>query len=409
MRDRRGATGAKWVGAVGISLALVGLVVAQAPQQPGARATRRARGQIRDQGGQPLPKERAKPNAADPLGKLAPAGPLVPGTYHFNFRLHSFDGAPLAASYYRSKLGSTAPVVILVHESGRSRKDFEESVLELKGQGLAEHLQALDYAVLSLDLRGQGQNPRRAVTRSDRPRIVEDLQAAYFFLVDRHNRGELNLSKLGVIALGDGANLAAAWAFQPGAAVTTEGHPSDLSALVLISPMPDGMGYQLRHVIPSLATRIPLLLMAGERDNASKDAVQGVRALVERGRLNRIELYPSPLHGYKLLRLEPKVTSALFRFLDNTLKNRAVAWEPQYNLLPVTFSEIQTIRHTKPDALKKQPEAKPARADAKAPPAEDAKAPPAEDAKALPAEDAKAPPADEPGPRPKPARPPADE
>jgi acetyl esterase/lipase len=395
MRDRRGATGLKWFGALGISLALVGLVLAQAPQQPGPRAMRRARGQIRDQGGQPLPKERAKPNAADPLGKLAPAGPLVPGTYHFNFRLHSFDGAPLAASYYRSKIGSSAPVVILVHESGRSRKDFEESVLELKGQGLAEHLQALDYAVLSLDLRGQGQNPRHALTRAERPRIVEDLQAAYFFLVDRHNRGELNLSKLGVIAVGDGANLAAAWAFQPGAAVTTEGHPSDLSALVLISPMADGMGYSLRHVIPSLATRIPLLLMAGERDNPSKEAVQGVRNLVERGRLNKIELYPSPLHGYKLLRLEPKVTSALFRFLDNSLKNRAVAWEPQYNLLPVTFSEIHTVRHAKADALKKppEPERKKAAADAKAPPAEDAQVPPAE----------------KPRPQPKPARPPADE
>ena len=77
-----------------------------------------------------------------------------------------------------------------------------------------------------------------------------------------------------MIALGDGANLAAAWAFHPGAAVTIEGHPSDLSALALISPMPEGSGYLLRHVTPSLATRIPMLLLAGERDGASKDAVQ---------------------------------------------------------------------------------------------------------------------------------------
>ena len=78
---------------------------------------------------------------------------------------------------------------MLIHESGRSRKDFEEPVLDLKGQGLAEHLQELGYAVLSLDLRGQGQNTRRALAVSDRPRLVEDLQAAYYFLVDRHNRG----------------------------------------------------------------------------------------------------------------------------------------------------------------------------------------------------------------------------
>ena len=65
---------------------------------------------------------------------------------------------------------------------------------------------------------------------------AEDLQAAYYFLVDRHNRGDLNLAKLGVVALGDGANLAAAWAYQPGAAITTDGRPSDLSALAMISP-----------------------------------------------------------------------------------------------------------------------------------------------------------------------------
>jgi hypothetical protein len=359
----------KTCGALALAMGLVGLMMAQA-QQP---QPRRARGQIRNQGGAPLPKEKARPNAADPLAKAAGGGPLAPGTYHFTFRLHAYDGAPLAASYYRSKLGSTAPVVLLIHESGRSRKDFDDPVLELRSQGLAEHLQGLDYAVLSLDIRGQGQNPRRALSRSDRPRIVEDLQAAYFFLVDRHNRGEVNLAKLGVIALGDGANLAAAWAFQPGAAVSTEGHPSDLSALVFVSPMPEGSGYQLRHVLPSLAPRIPMLLLAGERDNPSRDAIKDVRPLVERGRLNKIELYPSSLHGYKLLRLEPKVTSTLFHFLDNTIKNRAVSWEPQYNLLPVTYSDIQTIRRGPADAAAKKPaeEAKkPAEAEAPKAPAE---------------------------------------
>src|SRR5205814_1325911 len=207
-------------------------------------------------------------------------------------------------------------------------------------------------------LRGQGQNPRRVLSRDERSRIIEDLQAAYFFLVDRHNRGELNLAKLGVVALGDGANLTAAWAFQPGAAITTEGRPSDLSALALISPMPEGSGYVLGHVLASLAPRIPLLLLAGERDNASKDAVQAVRALVERARLNKVELYPSSLHGYKLLRLEPKVTATLFHFLDTTLRSRPVDWEPQYNLIPVTVSDIQTVRNAQArDAPKTQAKA----------------------------------------------------
>src|SRR5436305_1207706 len=75
--------------------------------------------------------------------------------------------------------------------------------------------------------------------------MTNDLQAAYQFLVDRTNRGELNLAKLCVVGLGEGANLAAAWAYQPGGAVSNEGRTSDLCALVLISPMADGEGLLL--------------------------------------------------------------------------------------------------------------------------------------------------------------------
>jgi pimeloyl-ACP methyl ester carboxylesterase len=167
-----------------------------------------------------------------------------------------------------------------VHESGRSRKDFEEPVSELKGRGIAEHLQDEGYAVLSIDLRGQGQNPRRLLSANDRLLMVEDLQAAYHFLLDRHNRGDFNVAKLGVVALGEGANLAVAWANQPGAAIYTEGRATDLNAIVLISPFPDGSGYVLSHVLASLAPRIPLALLAGSKDAASKDAVESARRVV---------------------------------------------------------------------------------------------------------------------------------
>ena len=358
-----------------VSLVAVSIVAAQA--QPGQN-----RGRIRNQGGAPLKK--ARPEAGDPLakadgadakGKAKAAGAA---TYHYTFKLHSFDGSPLAASFYPSKLGSTAPVVMLVHEANRSRKDFEEAVTELKGLGLAEHLQEEGYAVFSMDLRGQGQNPRRVLSASDRPLLAEDLQAAYFFLLDRHNRGDFNVAKLGMIAVGEGANLAVAWAYQPGAAVSTEGRPSDLNALVLISPYPAGFGYVLGHILPSLAPRIPLALLAGSKDNASKDAVESVRRVVERARLNKVELFPSSLHGYKLMRLEPKVTLAIMRFLEPTIKLRPIDWEPRYNLIPVTVSEIQTVRHTqtpeKPAAKKGQAKAveapKPKEADAAGKPGE---------------------------------------
>jgi predicted esterase len=323
----------------------VGTLIQLQAQAP--RPARRARPGAANQG-VPIAKQKAKADAADPIAKAVPAGALVPGTYHLNFHFRSFDGSPLAASYYPSKLESVAPVVILVHQSGRSRKDFEDPITELKGEGLAAHLQSLGYAVLSFDRRGQGQNPRRALTNNDRPLLIEDLQAAYYFLVDRHNRGDLNLSKLGVIGVGDGANLVAAWAHQPGAALTIEGRPSDLNAFALISPMPEGFGLLLNRALATIAPTVPLLLAAGERDVPSKDTVTSVRAMVERARLNKVELYPSSLHGYTLLRLEPKITTALFHFLDNSLRGRAADWEPRYNLLPVSLSDTpQVVRNGK--------------------------------------------------------------
>jgi len=343
MGSRHGGWAGKALTAVVASLVTVSIVAAQA--QPGQN-----RGRIRNQGGAPLKKVR--PEAGDPLTKADGADPkgkakaVAAGTYHYTFKLHSFDGSPLAASFYPSKLGSSAPVVMLVHEANRSRKDFEEPVAELKGQGLAEHLQEEGYAVFSMDLRGQGQNPRRALSASNRSLLAEDLQAAYVFLLDRHNRGDLNVAKFGMIAVGEGANLAVAWAYQPGAAVSTEGRPSDLNALVLISPYPAGSGYVLGHILPSLAPRTPLALLAGSKDNASKNAVEFVRRRVERARLNKVELFPSSLHGYKLMRLEPEVTPAIIRFLEPTIKLRPIDWEPRYNLTSVTVSESQTVRHT---------------------------------------------------------------
>lgn len=337
--------GHKRIGKFGALLIALSTTLAVAAQEAKPRANR---GRVRNQGGVPI-KKAARPDAADPLApkpeKEKDVAGLAKGTYHYTFKLRSFDGTQLAASYYPSKLGPTAPVVMLIHEAGRSSKDFVDPVAELKGQGLAEHLQDQSYAVFTMDLRGQGHNPRRARNAEDREAMAEDMQAAYQFLLDRHNRGDLNIAKLGVLGVGEGANLAAAWAYQPGAAVSTEGRPSDVNALILVSPMPEGAGYVLDHVLAPLALRVPLFVLAGAKDNASKDAVESARKGVERARLNKIELFPSSLHGYKLLRLEPKITAALSRFLEANLKLRPAEWEPRYNLIPVAYSEIQTTRH----------------------------------------------------------------
>ncbi len=346
-----------WTVAIALATTL-----AVAAQEPGRRRNARP---LRNQGGAALRKVR--PGKADPLAKAVDPGAAgALGTYHYTFKLRGFDGAPLAASYYPSKLAATGAVVVLVHEKNRSRKDFEDPVLEFKGKGLAEHLQNEGYAVFTLDLRGQGQNARRRIGADDPQTLADDLQAVYQFLLDRHNRGELNVGKLGVVGVGEGANLVAAWAYQPGAAVSTEGRAGDLAALALISPQTEGAGYVFSRVVPPLALRVPMLVMAGAKDAPSKDAVESVRKDLERGRANKVETFPSSLHGYKLLRLEPKAADTLVKYLDATLKNRPNEWEPRYNQVPVTFLDVEAVHPKAKAAEPKKAEPKPAEPKAKA-------------------------------------------
>ena len=329
-----------------VTLAVV-LAATLAPAQDAKVKGKAARGRAaRNQ-------KKAPPNAADPLAarkkqeEIPRDAPI--GSYHYRLKLHSFDRTTLAAIYYPGKLDTNTPVLLLVHEKDRSSRDFEDSIADLKGVGLAESLQSAGYAVLAFDLRGQGENTRRALGDRDWREMGLDLQSAYQFLVDRHNRGELNLSKLGVVALGEGANLAAYWASLPGGAVSSEGRATDLAALALLSPMPEGEGIPFGRLITTLAPRIPVLLSVGERDGPSHETVRRVRAGIERTRLNRVILYPSSLHGYKLLRLEPKAALDLAKFLEGTIKLKAADWEPRYNLTPVTYSDIQVVRHIKPE------------------------------------------------------------
>ena len=289
----------------------------------------------------------------DPLAHDAQAKAGAPGTYHLTLKLTTPDKTTLAATYYPSKLGTNASVVLLIHEKDRSSKDFEEPIADLKGEGLAEYLQGQGHGVLTLDLRGMGANVRKATTPRDWQMMVNDLQVAYQFLVDRTNRGELNLAKLCVVGLGEGANLAAAWAAQPGGAVSNQGRTSDLCALVLISPMADGEGLLLGNVLATLAPRFPMLLMVGARDQASSDPVRAVRPIVERPQFkqNKVETFDSSLHGYKLLRLEPKITSIITRFLEGAAKYKSVEWEPRYNLSPIPFTFEAYIRNAKAPAV----------------------------------------------------------
>lgn len=359
MRGKRQSL--KWMALV-LTTATLGLgttlATAQQPDEPGAATTKTDPKSTTRKGrpGMRAPVGRAKAlrKGLDPLNKVA--GPAdaqnADGAafddrpIHYSLRIMGAGNNALNAVYYPSKLGTSAAPVLLIHEKGRSLQDFQEPIAELKKVTLAEHLQEEGFAVLAFDLSGHGANPHRELNERGWRAMTEDVQAAYRFLLDRHNRGELNLARLGVIGVGEGANLATIWASLPGAAVSSEGRSSDLAALISISPMSDNVSQGLRvgTTLATLAQRVPIQVLSGERDAASKEIVASIRPILERTRVNKVEIYPTSLHGYKLVWLEPGAVAAAVKFMESTTKFKVDEWEPRYNLDPVVYSDASLVR-----------------------------------------------------------------
>ncbi len=390
--------GAMTLGTVGLGLATAGPWQEPEPRPPAkpqadgkakadAKADADAEGKEKAKGGLRLPRQdppKDKMGRLDPLGRAgqpgaAAPGPAAPGQpqakqagqapakgaananapgqpqagqapgfpkWPFHYELKILSGTiPLAVKYYPAEKPFEAPVVLMLHETGqgRSSHDFEEPIEELKKAGFAQYLQKQGFAVLLMDLRGHGANPRHDVTDSEWLTMVADLQAAYLFLVDRHNRGELNLGKFGIVALGDAGNLAAAWAATPGGGVSSEGRISDIGALVLVSPEADARGLALARILPRIAPRFPIMLISGDRDQKSIQPVRDAQPIVERHRLSKVAYFDSALHGLKLLSFFPKVPTAIEKFLNDPVKFRTVAWEPRYLLAPVKYAGINLV------------------------------------------------------------------
>lgn len=292
--------------------------------------------------GDPLANQAGAAGKAAP-GAALPRAPVWP--FHYTLRFAGGDGQPLAASYYPAKTTFRAPVAMLLHETGRGRSgsDFEEPIEELKGRSFARFLQDEGYAVLVLDLRGHGQNARKDLNAGDWRLMLGDLQSAYTFLIDRHNRGELNLARLGIVAVGDSANLALGWAASPGGGVSSEGRLSDIGALVLVSPSSEAPGLSMTRILPGIAARFPMLVLCGDRDAASVEAVRANQRVIERHRLSRVAYQDTSLHGNKLLCFFPKITTQIAQFLDDPVKSRVIDWEPRYLLNPVEYGNVTLV------------------------------------------------------------------
>lgn len=231
----------------------------------------------------------AKPVAAEAKPAAGEKVPPIPDPVDIVPPLVTPDGVEIQATFYGSNKGHDAIPFILVHGYKGNRGELKNLALLLQSKGCA---------VIVPDLRGHGGSTKLktpigmpepkgkaarpldvATFRMDqfRAMVDYDMEAMKAFLLDRNNKGELNINKLGVVGTEMGATIALAWAQKEYAwpPLTTGPQGQLLKAMVLISPEYNSHGLSIRGAITDeqVRTQISTLILVGaKKASALSDA-----------------------------------------------------------------------------------------------------------------------------------------
>ena len=247
------------------------------------------------------------------------------------------------------------PAVILLHDYGQKQSVFWPT--NDKDKDLAFVLQNKGYAVLTFDFRGHGRStnwvgkpggaaqkgaPKLDLSEFRTPaqltKMLEDIEAGKRFLVRQNNRGEINVSKLGVVGCEMGASLGVLWSFrdwsfkpQPGFSHGKQGE--DVQAIVLVSPQYNFKGLSINHELNGLQQIIPIQVVVGKKDTKAFGEADKMFQAAKRARPNesdtRLTELDVKIQGSKLLNpdYELNAQDEIVKFFDATLKKKGGKWE----------------------------------------------------------------------------------
>jgi pimeloyl-ACP methyl ester carboxylesterase len=261
--------------------------------------------------------------------------------------LQTKDGIPLKATYYPGSNGKETIPIVMLHSHKGNRSDFVR---------LAEYFQSGDYfgaSVLVPDLRGHGESTN--VPGSPRPlsadklnvgqfkaMVTEDMEACKKFLMDRHNKGELNIEQLTLIGTEMGASVAflyakGDWGWPP---LATGKQGQDVRAVAMISPQTVFKGLKLSDAMANpdnygFRQNVQLFLGVGEQDTKALKDVERLEKQIRRYRPAEADAkpeessivvarFPTNLQGKELV-AEPSfdLHTQLAQFVDFRVKQKA--------------------------------------------------------------------------------------
>lgn len=246
--------------------------------------------------------------------------------------LKTDDGFDLKISYYKSISGKEAPVVVLLHGQRGQRLQWKGFATDLQTKG--------DFAVVTVDLRGHGESPKKdKLKKGDYQAMAAfDMAAVREFIYDEHQKGALNMNKLGIVACDFAASIALVytdidWKKTPFDDSTTPEQRTprgqDVKALALISPdtsvLPTNPAVNFVREI-----RLPVMVAAAEKNShdlaTSRKLFEQLAVKRETDEKLYFAKYPAEVKGMDLVLQDADLRSHLFAFLDKYVKQVPSVW-----------------------------------------------------------------------------------
>lgn len=268
----------------------------------------------------------------------------APKATHQDLSLVTKDGQDIKITYYKSTAGQEAPVVILLHGAGGNR---------LVWKNFAEQLQKLDFAVITVDLRGHGESAGGGESSNKKPdapkkaelaaMVAGDLEAVKKFIFEEHQNKQLNMNKLGIVASDVLAPVAIAytdldWEKTPFDDAPTPAQRTprgqDVQALALLSPEIGGTNKTL-NIIRNL--KRPVLIIVGNKNASDLKEAKKMHEILapkkEGFEFMYLEQYDSKLRGTDLLGKGLKTEQHLANFLMKHVKDARSEWRDRKSRL----------------------------------------------------------------------------
>lgn len=258
------------------------------------------------------------------------------------------DGMEIKITYFKSAAGENAPVVILLHGKGGNR---------LIWKSFAEQLQKVDFAVVSVDLRGHGESSGGGESSGKKPdapkrgdylaMVGGDLDAVKRFLFEEHQNKQLNMNKLGIVAADISTPVAIAFTELDWEKVPYDDAPTlaqrtprgqDVQGLVLLSPEGNVSGLGTSKSLAVIRTlKLPVLICVGIKspgDLSDAKKMFDILAPKKEG-FEQIyfEQYDSKLRGTDLIGKGLKTEQHVFNFLVKHIKGSNSQWRDRKSRL----------------------------------------------------------------------------